>query len=135
MAERYFINKYYLVRSFKEQFGVSVMDYLLRVRITKAKNLLRFSKMSAEEIGLITGIGDQYYFSRFLRRLKVLVYERIGRAGGITYLVLLLPYRISLAIGILFITAMIIVANATVQISDAMKFCKYPNTSSYLPFI
>ena len=70
LAERYFINKYYLTRVFKEQFGVSVMDYLLGVRITKAKNLLRFSNMTADEIGQATGIGDQYYFSRVFKKVE-----------------------------------------------------------------
>ena len=70
LAERYYINKYYLTRVFKEQYGVSIMDYLLSVRITEAKNLLRFSKLSAEEIGLICGIGDVYYFSRVFKKVE-----------------------------------------------------------------
>lgn len=70
LSERYFINKYYLTRVFKEQFGVSIMDYLLGVRITEAKNLLRFSEMSAEEIGIKTGIGDIYYFSRVFKKVE-----------------------------------------------------------------
>ena len=70
LSERYFINKYYLVRTFKEQFGISIMDYLLTVRITEAKNLLRFSNMTADEIGLKVGIGDQYYFSRVFKKVE-----------------------------------------------------------------
>ena len=82
LAERYFINKYYLVRSFKEQFGISVMDYLLGVRITKAKNLLRFSKMSAEEIGLSCGIGDQYYFSRVFKKVEGISVREYRKSWG-----------------------------------------------------
>lgn len=70
LAEHYFINKYYLTRIFKEQFGVSIMDYLLSVRITHAKNLLRFSNKSAEQIGLECGIGDVYYFSRVFKKVE-----------------------------------------------------------------
>lgn len=70
LAERYFINKYYLTRVFKEQFGVSIMDYLQSIRITEAKNLLRFTNMSAEEIGMQTGIGDVYYFSRVFKKIE-----------------------------------------------------------------
>lgn len=70
LSERYFINKYYLTRIFKEQFGVSIMDYLLSVRITHAKNMLRFTDKSAEEIGLSCGIGDVYYFSRVFKKVE-----------------------------------------------------------------
>lgn len=70
LSERYFINKYYLTRVFKEQFGVSIGDYLLGVRITKAKNMLRFTDKSAEEIGRECGIGDVYYFSRVFKKVE-----------------------------------------------------------------
>ena len=70
LAKRFSINKYYLTRMFKEQFGTSIMDYLLSVRITKAKNLLRFTTMSAEEIGIQAGIGDAYYFSRVFKDVE-----------------------------------------------------------------
>lgn len=70
LSERYFINKYYLTRVFKEQFGVSIGDYLLGVRITQAKNLLRFTNKSAEQIGQECGIGDVYYFSRVFKKVE-----------------------------------------------------------------
>lgn len=70
LSEKFFINKYYLTRIFKEQFGMSINDYLLSVRITQAKSLLRFSDKTAEEIGLETGIGPGYYFSRVFRSVE-----------------------------------------------------------------
>lgn len=70
LAEHYHINKYYLTRIFKEQFGLSIMDYLLSIRITESKNLLRFSNKSAEEIGILCGIGDIYYFSRVFKKVE-----------------------------------------------------------------
>ena len=70
LAQRYYINKYYLTRAFKEQFGLSIMDYLLSIRITKAKALLRFTSLSAEEIGQSCGIGDVYYFSRVFKKVE-----------------------------------------------------------------
>lgn len=70
LADRYYINKYYLTRVFKEQFGISVMDYLLNVRITEAKYMLRFTKKSAEEVSLACGIGDMYYLSRVFKKVE-----------------------------------------------------------------
>lgn len=70
LAQRYHINKYYLTRVFKEQFEISIMDYLLTIRITEAKNMLRFTDKTAEEIGLLCGIGDVYYFSRVFKKVE-----------------------------------------------------------------
>lgn len=70
LAKHYCVDKFYMTRVFKEQFGISIMDYLLSVRITEAKNLLRFTNLSAEEIGIKTGIGDAYYFSRVFKKAE-----------------------------------------------------------------
>ena len=41
LADQFFISKFYLTRVFKEQFGVSINTYVLNLRITKAKQMLR----------------------------------------------------------------------------------------------
>lgn len=64
MAGHFYINKYYLSKSFKEQFGQSLSSYILSVRITKAKQLLRFSDKSVEQIGYECGLGAPHYFSQ-----------------------------------------------------------------------
>ncbi len=51
LAERFYINKFYLTRVFKEQFGLSVTSYLTQLRITQAKRLLRFTDRSVESCG------------------------------------------------------------------------------------
>lgn len=70
LAERFFINKYYLTRVFKEQFGQSINSYLQSVRITHAKQLLRFSSKSVEEIGIEVGLGSLHYFSRVFKQVE-----------------------------------------------------------------
>ena len=70
LSSKYYINKYYMTRVFKKQFDVSIMDYLLGIRITEAKNLLRFSDQTAEEIGVKVGIGDVFYFSRVFKKVE-----------------------------------------------------------------
>ena len=70
LADKFFINKYYLSKSFKEQYGVSVNNYLLSVRITKAKQLLRFSDKPIEQIGLECGLGQAHYFSSKFKEIE-----------------------------------------------------------------
>ena len=56
VASHFFIDKHYLARLFKEQYGVTLVTYLQQVRITHAKRMLRFTDKSIEEIGLECGI-------------------------------------------------------------------------------
>ena len=70
LSEQFFINKYYLTRVLKEQFGVPVVSYLIQVRITHAKRLLRFTDHSIERIGQECGIGDANYFTRIFRKVE-----------------------------------------------------------------
>lgn len=70
LAERFFINKFYLTRIFKEQFGLSVNNYLLQIRITHAKRLLRFTDLTIEAIGQECGMTDANYFSRMFKKTE-----------------------------------------------------------------
>lgn len=70
LAETFYINKFYLTRVFKEQFGESVTGYLLQVRITRAKQLLRFSGQPIEEIAAECGMQDANYFARIFKKVE-----------------------------------------------------------------
>ena len=70
LADRFFINKYYLVKRFKKQYGISINAYLLDVRITHAKKLLRFTDKKVESIGLACGLGALAYFSRTFKKAE-----------------------------------------------------------------
>ena len=69
VASHFFIDKHYLARLFKAQYGVTLVTYLQQVRITHAKRMLRFTDKSIEEIGLECGIGELNYFSRVFKKL------------------------------------------------------------------
>lgn len=70
LADAFFINKYYLTRIFREQFGLTITGYILQLRITHAKQLLRFSDTSIEKIGEECGMKDANYFSRMFKKVE-----------------------------------------------------------------
>lgn len=70
LSEKFYMNKYYLSRLFKNEYGLTTGDYLLQVRISRAKELLRFSSLSVEEIGVRCGIAPLYYFSRIFKQAE-----------------------------------------------------------------
>ena len=70
LADKFFINKFYLSKIFKETYGTTVNNYLISKRITRAKQLLRFTDMTVDEIGVGVGMGDANYFSRMFRKVE-----------------------------------------------------------------
>ena len=70
LVERYYINKYYLTKIFKETYGSTINGYIIAKRITRAKQLLRFTDMTVDEIGNAVGMGDANYFSRTFRKVE-----------------------------------------------------------------
>lgn len=70
LAEHFFINKFYLSKIFKETYGTTVNNYLISKRITRAKQLLRFTDMTVDEVGVAVGMGDANYFSRMFRKVE-----------------------------------------------------------------
>lgn len=70
LAEQFYINKFYLTRLFKEQFGISISTYLIQIRITHAKKLLRFSDLSIDKISRECGLNDANYFSRIFKKVE-----------------------------------------------------------------
>lgn len=61
------LSKYYLLRSFTKQEGISPYNYLITVRINKAKKLLE-QGVSPVETALRTGFVDQSHFSNFFKK-------------------------------------------------------------------
>ena len=70
LSEMFYINKFYLTRIFKEQFGVSINNYILQTRITHAKQLLRFTDETIEAISMECGMSDPNYFARMFKKIE-----------------------------------------------------------------
>ncbi len=70
LAETFYINKFYLTRLFKDQFGMSISTYLLHLRITHAKKLLRFTDLPMDKISQECGMNDANYFSRMFKKIE-----------------------------------------------------------------
>jgi two-component system, response regulator YesN len=62
VARQVNISNCYFSTLFKEEFGEAFQDYLIRVRIDKAKELLRLTDLKAYEIAYKVGYNDPHYF-------------------------------------------------------------------------
>lgn len=70
LSKKFFINKFYLTRLFKNTYGVTINEYIVNKKITKAKELLRFSNLTIEVISIECGINDNNYFSRLFKQVE-----------------------------------------------------------------
>ena len=75
VAKQVGISPSYLSRLFKEEMGMSFVDYLKQIRIEKAKYLLINSDISVKDIGYQTGF---YSMQNFYRVFKKFTYATPG---------------------------------------------------------
>lgn len=68
VAEECNINSCYLSRKFKQEMNQTFMEYLSRLRIEKAIDLMKTSDKKNYEIAEEVGISDPHYFSIFFKR-------------------------------------------------------------------
>jgi YesN/AraC family two-component response regulator len=68
IAEAVGVSKNYLSEIFRHELGLSPWDYLTRLRLQKAKELLCSTGDSITTVAAQTGFDDSAYFSRVFRK-------------------------------------------------------------------
>ncbi|MDG3439490.1 helix-turn-helix transcriptional regulator [Nitrospirillum amazonense] len=67
LAEAAGVNRFHLVKIFKKEVGMSPMRYLERLRIERAKELIRAAELPLADIAYAVGFSDQSHFTRRFR--------------------------------------------------------------------
>ncbi|MGI6239397.1 MAG: helix-turn-helix domain-containing protein [Christensenellales bacterium] len=67
LAERFNVSKYHLSREFKKYTGYSPNEYVISVRINRAKALLKHTGDTVGEIAVRTGYGDVNHFIQLFK--------------------------------------------------------------------
>ncbi|MDQ0256705.1 AraC-like DNA-binding protein [Evansella vedderi] len=68
LAELCFTHRSHLSRKFKQETGTTITMYQQKIRMEKAKYLLKHEKMSIEEIAWTVGYEDSSYFTRVFKK-------------------------------------------------------------------
>ena len=69
IAYRFSYDKYYLMKLFKREIGVSIIEYLHRVRIYKSMIMIQGTDYSFTRIALINGFSSLEYFSEVFHQV------------------------------------------------------------------
>jgi len=70
LASRCNLNSSYLSRAFREKTGQPLFEYINRLRIERALQLLRNSDMTILDIAMSVGYNNISFFNRYFRKLK-----------------------------------------------------------------
>jgi len=70
LADRFGIHPSYLSRAFKKALGLTLTDYINKLRIEEAKYLLDQGNASVASIALNVGYNDPNYFSKVFTKLE-----------------------------------------------------------------
>ncbi|MCY1358309.1 HTH-type transcriptional activator RhaR [compost metagenome] len=69
LARECALSRSYFTRAFKRSTGMSPHDWLLQMRVEKARELMLRTPLSLSQIGLECGFADQSHFSRVFHRM------------------------------------------------------------------
>lgn len=70
LSKKFSMNKFSLVREFRRRYGMTIHHCLADVRVSRAKELLRFSNKSIEKISAECGVDDANYFARIFKSVE-----------------------------------------------------------------
>lgn len=68
LAQDQYISTAYLSKIFKEATGMSPINYLIAIRLNRAKELLKNEKFSIKEVATSVGYQDAYHFSKSFKK-------------------------------------------------------------------
>ena len=70
LAQKFFIERTYLVHMFNRVFGISPIKYLTAIRIRKTKEFLRFTDNRLADIAYKVGFSSEQYLSRVFKSIE-----------------------------------------------------------------
>ncbi len=70
LAQKFFMERTYLVHVFNRTIGISPIKYLTSIRIRKAKELLRFTDNRLADIAYKVGFSSEQYLSRVFKAVE-----------------------------------------------------------------
>lgn len=82
LAAVVFVSPYHLAHVFKEEMGISPIQYLIRYRMEEAKRLLKSSNLSIREIASKVGYPNGIYFNLIFKKVTGIPPGKYRKKGG-----------------------------------------------------
>lgn len=82
ISERFFINPSYFSQLFKKKTGKTYQNYLIEMRVARAKKLLDETDLKIYEICALVGYSDANHFNRIFERVEGVKPSEYRKKGG-----------------------------------------------------
>lgn len=83
LAEECGLSEYHFIHLFRECTGFSPHDYIIRLRMDKAKDLMASTTMNISQIAFAVGYSNPLYFSRLFKRRTGLSPTQFRSGAGV----------------------------------------------------
>lgn len=70
IADQLQLDPSYVSRLFRQEISITFMDYVISLRLEKAKELLRMSELTVKDIGASVGYANQRSFNRIFKKYE-----------------------------------------------------------------
>lgn len=70
LSDKFHLNRDYISRRFKQEFQETIIDYMCRIRVEKAKMLLMNPRLKIVQVAEMVGYQDEKYFSRVFKKVE-----------------------------------------------------------------
>lgn len=83
ISKHVFLSSSYFARIFKEEMGISPINYLLHVRINRSKELLRDTSLKIIDVAQNVGFSNQQRFNEIFKKytkVTPLVYRKLEKS-------------------------------------------------------
>ena len=68
IADKFFVTRVHLMRTFKKETGTTINDVIISKRFEEACHLLKHSNLPVTEIALMVGFNSSQHFSRLFNK-------------------------------------------------------------------
>jgi len=82
VAQKVYISPFYLSHLFREELGLTYVEYLTRIRVGEAKKILLNSDLTVLGVAEKVGYGDASHFCKVFRRATGLSPSQFRKSGG-----------------------------------------------------
>ncbi len=81
IAKQFYLSETHVIRVFRDKFGITPKQYILKVKIDASKQLLLYTGYQIKEIAMIFHFADSYHFSHTFKRFTGLSPEKFRMCG------------------------------------------------------
>ena len=79
ISKKIYLSPAYISKVFKEETGETPINYLIKIRLSKAREMLMTGGLSVKSVARAVGYDDAYYFSKLYKKYHGIAPSRVRK--------------------------------------------------------